>query len=164
MTRTITTIACILSLAAFCATTAKAEPGPLDPGGFIPGNLFCSQTYGTVEAWSPFMRAQTSDETVAFVDVLLRWNGSSWQPYQASPGFAKTQSYNIFVEGTDPALNRWYLNGRIVNGDWTFRNLPHGYYAVRQMMRWGGIRSIPPKTRNTLATIGFNANATYCRI
>jgi hypothetical protein len=158
-----TLFALVAVAAAVAAVPAAKADNILYPGGYDPGNLFCQPGISQIDVWAPKMNAQASGETVAFLDQLLRWNGSSWVVYRQTAGAYQTQYSDIFTSATDPNLQRWISGSTVWDGEWYFGNLPHGYYAVQQVLRWGGAGGYAPKNLTTYARIGWTTT-TVCQI
>ena len=133
--------AAMLSLAVLPAA-AKAD-NILYPGGYEAGHLFCSP--GMVDVWAPYMHAQASGEGVAFLDQLLRWNGSQWVVVSTTPAASQFQTSDIFAQATDSRLNQSTSGGRTWNGEWYF-TVPHVTYAVFQYST-GAASACTPRRR-----------------
>jgi hypothetical protein len=129
----------VLLVAAVAASPAAADGVGL-PAHAI-GKTECGQGY--VKTWHPrqmlssFATTFRNPELVRWSPDLHRWNGTSWQLYDGSrPWYrAFTSSHGYFQsQFTATAWQSEATNAPI--SFVPFYNLPRGYYAIKNYMRW----------------------------
>lgn len=130
----------VIAIAAVAPSTAAAD------GSAYPAHQLGSTECGTgyVKVWTPrqmlssFPTNFRNPEMVTWSPDLHRWNGSSWQLFDGTrPWYrAFTSSYGYYQN----PLGTWQnVNTNMGTMFVPYFNLPRGYYAIKNFMRWGNV-------------------------
>lgn len=136
-----------LSLAlALVVAVIAASPAAADGSGWPShqiGSADCGRNSVTTRAprvmLSSYPTNYVNPETVEWSPDLWYWNGLRWALYDGSKPWyrAFTSSYGFFQTAYTAAWNEVRTNAPL--GFVTYNQLPSGYYAIKNYMRWASI-------------------------